>query len=161
MKMLTKGTSIESTGSPTKRPDLPRGLPLALRATMTNVSVRCGSLQARLMVQLTSTFVRKSELSRRTIAEVSSFVVEVKASEIVPAGMFPLPIHINSSAGTFGINYTMRFPRCKYIFWDKSSRDHPTGDDSQDRDMWNSVGDICTSFLTSLNLRGSSVWMNS
>lgn len=55
----------------------------------------------------------------------SSFVVEVKGSEIVPA------------EGNFGIGYTMRFPRCRFIYWDKASRDHPTGDDSQDRDMWN------------------------
>ena len=60
-------------------------------------------------------------------ADQSSFVVEVKASEIVPA------------AGTFGIGYTMRFPRCKFIYWDKASRNHPSGDDYQDRDMWNSV----------------------
>ena len=54
----------------------------------------------------------------------NSFVVEVKASEIVPA------------AGNFGANYTMRFPRCRYIYWDKASRD-AGHDDSQDRDMWN------------------------
>ena len=41
--------------------------------------------------------------------------------------------------GNFGIGYTMRFPRCRYIYWDKASRDHPTGDDTQDRDMWNCV----------------------
>ncbi|KAK8845565.1 hypothetical protein IAR55_006280 [Kwoniella newhampshirensis] len=55
----------------------------------------------------------------------NSFVVEVKASEIVPA------------VGNYGAGYTLRFPRCRYIYWDKSSREHPTGDDSQDRDMWN------------------------
>lgn len=33
----------------------------------------------------------------------------------------------------------MRFPRCKYIYWDKASRDNPANDDSQDRDMWNAV----------------------
>ncbi|WWD22515.1 hypothetical protein CI109_107008 [Kwoniella shandongensis] len=55
----------------------------------------------------------------------NSFVVEVKASEIVPA------------VGGYGAGYTLRFPRCRYIYWDKSSREHPTGDDSQDRDMWN------------------------
>ena len=41
-------------------------------------------------------------------------------------------------AGNFGINYTMRFPRCRYIYWDKASRDAPQ-DESQDRDMWDSV----------------------
>ncbi|WVR03601.1 hypothetical protein IAU60_000593 [Kwoniella sp. DSM 27419] len=56
-----------------------------------------------------------------------SFVVEVKASEIVPA------------VGNYGCGYTLRFPRCRYIYFDKASRDHPTGDDSQDRDMWNSL----------------------
>ncbi|WWC58136.1 uncharacterized protein I303_100671 [Kwoniella dejecticola CBS 10117] len=55
----------------------------------------------------------------------NSFVVEVKASEIVPA------------VGNYGCGYTLRFPRCRYIYFDKASRDHPTGDDSQDRDMWN------------------------
>ncbi|WWD08963.1 hypothetical protein V865_007078 [Kwoniella europaea PYCC6329] len=55
----------------------------------------------------------------------NSFVVEVKASEIVPA------------IANYGCGYTLRFPRCRYIYFDKASRDHPTGDDSQDRDMWN------------------------
>ena len=62
------------------------------------------------------------------IAHASSFVVEVKASEIVPA------------IGNYGIGYTMRFPRCRYIYWDKHTRDNPMGDETQDRDMWNSVG---------------------
>jgi hypothetical protein len=47
------------------------------------------------------------------------------------------PAHM--TVGNFGIGYTMRFPRCRYIYWDKASRDHPTGDDTQDRDMWNCV----------------------
>ncbi|WRT63833.1 uncharacterized protein IL334_000758 [Kwoniella shivajii] len=55
----------------------------------------------------------------------NSFVVEVKASEIVPG------------VGNWGCGYTLRFPRCRYIYFDKASRDHPAGDDSQDRDMWN------------------------
>ncbi|WWC66828.1 uncharacterized protein I206_100735 [Kwoniella pini CBS 10737] len=57
----------------------------------------------------------------------NSFVVEVKASEIVPG------------TGRWGCGYTLRFPRCRYIYFDKASKDHPTGDDSQDRDMWNSL----------------------
>ena len=36
----------------------------------------------------------------------------------------------------------MRFPRCKYIYWDKGSHENPTGDDSQDRDMWNAVSRV-------------------
>jgi DNA ligase-4 len=71
-------------------------------------------------------------------ADDSSFVVEVKGSEIVPAGMSALKNEL-MIVGNFGIGYTMRFPRCRYIYWDKASRDHPTGDDTQDRDMWNCV----------------------
>ena len=71
-------------------------------------------------------------------ADFSSFVVEVKGSEIVPAGESAL-WSLLKSVGNFGIGYTMRFPRCRYIYWDKASRDHPTGDDTQDRDMWNCV----------------------
>ena len=70
----------------------------------------------------------------------SSFVVEVKGSEIVPAGMPRFnQVRKLMIVGNFGIGYTMRFPRCRYIYWDKASRDHPTGDDTQDRDMWNCV----------------------
>ncbi|RSH81465.1 DNA ligase (ATP) [Saitozyma podzolica] len=54
----------------------------------------------------------------------NSFAVEVKAAEIVPA------------IGNFGAGYTMRFPRCKFIYYDKASRDHPLSDDSLDRDQW-------------------------
>ncbi|ORX34780.1 ATP dependent DNA ligase domain-domain-containing protein [Kockovaella imperatae] len=66
----------------------------------------------------------------------NSFVVEVKASEIVPA------------AGNFGVNYTMRFPRCRFIYWDKASRD-AGHDDAQDRDMWNCLS--VDEFMTLLN----------
>ncbi|EJT47704.1 hypothetical protein A1Q1_03481 [Trichosporon asahii var. asahii CBS 2479] len=54
-----------------------------------------------------------------------SFVIAVKASEIV----FP--------ATGYGSGYTLRFPRCRYIFWDRESRSHPSSDETQDRDMWN------------------------
>ncbi|GFZ52023.1 DNA ligase 4 [Saitozyma sp. JCM 24511] len=54
----------------------------------------------------------------------NSFAVEVKAAEISPA------------IGNFGAGYTMRFPRCKFIYYDKASRDHPLTDDSLDRDQW-------------------------
>ncbi|RXK40753.1 hypothetical protein M231_02005 [Tremella mesenterica] len=54
-----------------------------------------------------------------------SFVMQVKASEIVPA------------TGNFGIGYTLRFPRCKFIFYDTASRDHPVEDPEMERDMWN------------------------
>ncbi|WWC85821.1 uncharacterized protein L201_000688 [Kwoniella dendrophila CBS 6074] len=67
----------------------------------------------------------------------NSFVVEVKASEIVPA------------IGNYGCGYTLRFPRCRYIYFDKASRDHPQGDDSQDRDMWNCLS--LDEFTTLLN----------
>ncbi|OCF31187.1 DNA ligase 4 [Kwoniella heveanensis BCC8398] len=67
----------------------------------------------------------------------NSFVIEVKASEIVPA------------VGNYGCGYTLRFPRCRYIYFDKASRDHPTGDDSQDRDMWNAVSH--SQFMALLN----------
>ena len=56
-----------------------------------------------------------------------SFVIAVKASEIV----FP--------ATGYGSGYTLRFPRCRYIFWDRESRSHPSSDETQDRDMWNCV----------------------
>ena len=72
------------------------------------------------------------------ITDNSSFVVEVKGSEIVPAGVSSEVVEL-MIVGNFGIGYTMRFPRCRYIYWDKASRDHPTGDDTQDRDMWNCV----------------------
>ncbi len=68
--------------------------------------------------------------------------MEVKASEIVPAGEGgSIGIAESVTAGNFGIGYTMRFPRCKYIYWDKATRDNPGADDSQDRDMWNAVSE--------------------
>jgi DNA ligase-4 len=39
------------------------------------------------------------------------------------------------------VGYTMRFPRCKHIYWDKASRDHPLEDETQERDMWTSVSE--------------------
>ncbi|WVW81787.1 hypothetical protein I302_103784 [Kwoniella bestiolae CBS 10118] len=73
----------------------------------------------------------------------NSFVVEIKASEIVPA------------AGNYGCGYTLRFPRCRYIYFDKASRDYPAGDASQDRDMWNCCvfrsADRMTEFMALLN----------
>ncbi|KGB77341.2 hypothetical protein CNBG_3179 [Cryptococcus deuterogattii R265] len=54
----------------------------------------------------------------------NSFVIEVKASEIVPAG------------GGYGIGFTLRFPRCKYIYYDRNSRDYELDDESKERDMW-------------------------
>ncbi|KLT43549.1 ATP-dependent DNA ligase [Cutaneotrichosporon oleaginosum] len=54
-----------------------------------------------------------------------SFVMEVKASEIV------------ASATGYGCGYTLRFPRCRFIFWDRSSRDQPASEAHRDRDMWN------------------------
>jgi hypothetical protein len=44
------------------------------------------------------------------------------------------------AVGNFGAGYTMRFPRCKFIYYDKASRDHPLSDDSLDRDQWTVVG---------------------
>lgn len=54
-------------------------------------------------------------------------MIAVKAAEIVPA------------TGNYGVPYTMRFPRCKWIFYDRASRDHPLEDEALDRDMWNCV----------------------
>ncbi|BEI97354.1 hypothetical protein CcaverHIS631_0209430 [Cutaneotrichosporon cavernicola] len=54
-----------------------------------------------------------------------SFVMEVKASEIV------------SPATGYGAGYTLRFPRCRFIFWDRASRNQPTSEEHRDRDMWN------------------------
>ncbi|OXC65372.1 DNA ligase 4 [Cryptococcus neoformans] len=56
----------------------------------------------------------------------NSFVIEVKAAEIVPAG-------------GYGIGFTLRFPRCKYIYYDKNSRDYALDDESKERDMWTSM----------------------
>jgi hypothetical protein len=39
----------------------------------------------------------------------------------------------------YGSGYTLRFPRCRFIFWDRASRDHPASEDHRDRDMWNCV----------------------
>lgn len=66
----------------------------------------------------------------------NSFVIEVKASEIVPAG------------GGYGIGFTLRFPRCKYIYYDRNSRDYELDDESKERDMWTcmSVGDFMDLF---------------
>ncbi|WVQ80875.1 hypothetical protein IAT38_002982 [Cryptococcus sp. DSM 104549] len=58
-----------------------------------------------------------------------SFVIKVKASEVVPAG------------GGYGAGYTLRFPRCKYLYWDRNSREYPVSDADGDKDMWN-----CLSF---------------
>ncbi|KAL7418712.1 DNA ligase (ATP) [Cryptotrichosporon argae] len=55
----------------------------------------------------------------------NSFVIEVKGSEITPA------------VGNYGCGYTLRFPRCKYIYWDRNSHDHAPSDEKEDRDMWN------------------------
>lgn len=42
-------------------------------------------------------------------------------------------------AGGYGIGFTLRFPRCKYIYYDKNSRDYALDDESKERDMWTSV----------------------
>jgi DNA ligase-4 len=64
---------------------------------------------------------------RASSSNLRSFVIEVKASEIVVA------------AGGYGAGYTLRFPRCRFIYWDQASRDHPSSDEHRDRDMWNCV----------------------
>jgi hypothetical protein len=43
------------------------------------------------------------------------------------------------SVGNYGMGYTMRFPRCRFIYWDKASRPHGLPEDSVDRDLWNAV----------------------
>ncbi|KAK4686832.1 DNA ligase 4, partial [Tremellales sp. Uapishka_1] len=58
-----------------------------------------------------------------------SFVIEVKAAEIVPA------------IGNYACGYTLRFPRCRFIHYDRASRNPNLAPDENhpDRDMWNSL----------------------
>jgi hypothetical protein len=49
----------------------------------------------------------------------------------------------------------MRFPRCRYIYWDKNSRDPKAGDDDDDgpdRDMWNAVSSCRQTQLMNMQL---------
>lgn len=67
-------------------------------------------------------------------------MIAVKASEIVyPGESVCTSRSAYTSATGYGCGYTLRFPRCRYIFWDRESRDHPISDETQERDMWNCV----------------------
>lgn len=41
------------------------------------------------------------------------------------------------------MGYTLRFPRCRFIYWDRQSRTNSSGEEHKDRDMWNCVS-ACT-----------------
>lgn len=87
----------------------------------------------------------------------SSFVIEVKASEIIPAGMIGLDsfwpiVQVRLTVlidGNFAAGLTLRFPRVKYIRYDRASKPnyakHDDGDgnggDGDDKvwDAWDSV----------------------
>lgn len=61
------------------------------------------------------------------------------AGQLLSKHSFPSIILTILSGGGYGIGFTLRFPRCKYIYYDKNSRDYELDDESKERDMWTCV----------------------